>query len=72
MKRVYRLIKLKAKTVQDLMRLKSQLGKGSLDELVSVMIQITDAHYYRLKNAGWCAYQRGDQVDCGSFTAGAS
>jgi len=53
MKRTYQLIKLRVKTVQDLKRLMSLTAKGSLDDVILSMIQITTAHYAGLKETGW-------------------
>ena len=53
MKRPYKLIKLKTNTVQDLKRLKTDMGMGSLDELVNIMIQVTNEHRLVLGDTGW-------------------
>jgi hypothetical protein len=53
MKHSYQLIKLKANTVQNLKRLKTDMGIGGLDELVNIMIQVTDEHRQVLQNTGW-------------------
>jgi hypothetical protein len=53
MKRIYQLIKLRVETVQYLKRLKTEMGIGGLDELVNIMIQITDEHRQVLQNTGW-------------------
>ena len=53
MKRTYQLIKLRVKTVQDLKRLMSLTAKGSLDDVILSMLQITNAHYDGLKETGW-------------------
>ena len=53
MKRSYQLIKLKANTVQDLKRLKTDMGIGGLDELVNIMIQMINEHRQVLQNTGW-------------------
>ena len=53
MKHSYQLIKLKTDTVQCLKRLKTDMGIGGLDELVNVMIQVTDEHRLVLGDTGW-------------------
>ena len=52
MKRSYQIIKLTANIVQDLKRLKTDMGIGGLDELVNIMIQLTDDHRQVLRNTG--------------------
>jgi signal transduction histidine kinase len=49
----YRLVRLKAKTAQDLNRLKDETGQASLNDLITKMIQLTDAHRKGLKETGW-------------------
>ncbi len=56
--RTHQLIKLKVETVQDLKRLKSQTGQGSLDHLITKMIHITDAHRLGLKETGWAIHSK--------------
>jgi len=51
--RIHQLIKLKVETVQDLKRLKTQTGQGSLDGLIKTMIRLMDAHRTGLKDTGW-------------------
>jgi len=53
MKRTYQLIKLRAETVQDLKRLRTDMGIGGLDELVNIMIQVTNEHRQVLGDTGW-------------------
>lgn len=53
MKRTYQLIKLKTETVEDLKRLRSQIGTASLDDLIMRMIKFTDAHRTGLSDLGW-------------------
>ena len=53
MKKAYQLIRLRAKTVQDLKRLMLLTAKGSLNDLIVSMIHITNAHYDGLKETGW-------------------
>jgi hypothetical protein len=40
----YRLVKLKAETVNELRRLKDETGQASLNDLIAKMIQFTDAY----------------------------
>jgi len=49
----YRLVKLKAETVEDLRRLKDETGQASLNNLIIKMIQLTDAYRTGLKETGW-------------------
>jgi hypothetical protein len=49
----YRLVKLKAETVQDLRRLKDETGQTSLNDLIAKMIRLTDAYRRGLKETGW-------------------
>jgi len=58
MKRTHQLIKLKIETVQDLKRLMTQTGQGSLDKLIASMIRFTDAHRLGLKEAGWYIHSK--------------
>ena len=53
MKKRYVLVRLRADTVQDLKRLRGQMAKPSINELIISMIQITDSHLSVLKNTGW-------------------
>ena len=52
MKRSYQLIKLKTNTVQDLKRLKKDMGVANLDELVNIMIRVTNEHRLVLGSTG--------------------
>jgi hypothetical protein len=45
-------------TVEDLKRLREQMGMGSLDELVALMIRLTDTHRLNLKEWGWQTHPR--------------
>ena len=56
--RTHQLIKLKVETVQELKRLMSQTGQGSLDHLINKMIHITDAHRLDMKETGWVIHSR--------------
>ena len=58
MKREYRLIKLRSETVQDLNRLMTEMGIGSLDDLVKTMIRVTNEHRFILKGSGWDIYSK--------------
>ena len=49
----YRLVRLKAETVQALNRLKDETGEASLNDLITEMIRLTDAYRNGLKEAGW-------------------
>ena len=49
----YRMVKLKAETVEDLRRLKDETGQASLNNLITKMIQLTDCYRAGLKEAGW-------------------
>ena len=53
MKKRYVLVRLRIETVEDLKRLRSQMAKPSINELIISMIQITDSHLSVLKNTGW-------------------
>ena len=53
MKRTHQLIKLRIETVQYLKSLKTEMGIGGLDELVNIMIQVTDEHSQVLGDTGW-------------------
>ena len=53
MKRTHQLIKLRIETVQNLKRLKAEMGIGGLDELVKIMIQVTNEHRQVLGDTGW-------------------
>jgi hypothetical protein len=53
MKKIYQLIKLRAETVEDLKRLKDQMGKPGLDDLIQSMIRMIDIKRLNLKDAGW-------------------
>ena len=52
-KRTYRLVKLRTSTVEDLMQLKTQMSKGSMDNLITMMIGIMEAKRLTLRNSGW-------------------
>jgi hypothetical protein len=59
MKKRYVLVRLRTETVQDLKRLRSQMAKASLDDLVVHMVQITDSQLSVLKNTGWQDFSNG-------------
>jgi hypothetical protein len=56
MKREFQLVKLRVETVQDLKRLMAQTGEAGLDDLISKMVRLTDAHRIGLKEVGWHAH----------------
>ena len=49
-KRTHQLIKLKTETVGDLKKLKNQMATKSLDDLITRMVKLTDAHHAGLKD----------------------
>jgi hypothetical protein len=51
--RTHQLIKLRSETVENLKRLRLEMGQGSLNSLVMVMIKQMEAYRSRLKNSGW-------------------
>ena len=53
MKRTHQMIKLKTETVEELQRLRTQMGAASIDNLITRMIKLTDAHHAGLKDLGW-------------------
>ncbi len=53
MARTHQLIKLRIGTVQNLKRLKTEMGLASLDDLINTMIRLTDEYRFVLKGAGW-------------------
>jgi hypothetical protein len=55
MARTHQLIKLRIETVQDLKRLKGEMGLASLDDLINTMIRFTDEYRFVLGSAGWSA-----------------
>ena len=61
MKRTHQLIKLRVETVQDLKRLKTEIGIGSLDELINIMIRVTNEHRLVLGDTGWNT--RGEMIE---------
>ena len=69
MKQTYQLIKLKVETVRDLKRLLRETGKGSLDDLISTMIQNMGAYRLRLKESGWYNFSKSD--DCEMYFSAA-
>jgi len=50
MKQTQRLIKLRIETLEELKRLREQMGLASIDDLLTSMIRLTDAHGLNLKN----------------------
>jgi hypothetical protein len=53
MKKLYQLIKLRVDTVDELKRLRAQMGKPGLDDLIQSMIQMVDRKRLDLKETGW-------------------
>lgn len=53
MKPEYRLVKLKAETVDDLRRLKDETGQASLNNLIMKMIKLMNSYRAGVKEAGW-------------------
>jgi hypothetical protein len=53
MKQTHQLLKLRIETIQDLKRLMTKTGQGTLDGLIAKMICLTDAHRRGLKETGW-------------------
>ena len=53
MEHTYQLIKLKTRTVQDLKKMRIQMGKQSINDLIMLMIRVTDSYYIDLKNSSW-------------------
>ena len=53
MKSNYQIVRLRTETVKDLHRLKRQMGKASLDDLIVSMIQQADSRRLTLMNNGW-------------------
>ena len=53
MARTHQLIKLRIETVQDLKRLKTEMGLVSLDDLINTMIRVTGEYRFVLKGVGW-------------------
>mgnify|MGYP001824898697 CR=1 FL=1 len=72
MKKRYVLVRLRAETVEDLKRLRSQMAKPSINELIVTMIQITDSHLSVLKNTGWQDFSNGGVMSCLLYTSDAA
>ena len=49
----HKLIKLRIETVQNLKRLKTDMGLACLDELINIMIRLTDEYRFIIKGTGW-------------------
>jgi len=58
MEKTHKLIKLKIGTVQNLKRLMTEMGIGSLDDLINTMIRVTNEHRFVLKGTGWDIYSK--------------
>ena len=52
-RREYKLIRLRAETVEELKRLRSQMGKASIDGLITWMVNLADAKRLEMMNDGW-------------------
>lgn len=52
-RQTYQLVKLHTDTVKNLKMLKTEMGQGSLNSLVIVMIKLMREHRSKLKNSGW-------------------
>jgi hypothetical protein len=59
MTRTHKLIKLRIETVENLKRLKADMGLACLDELVNVMIRLTDEYRFIVKGTGWYDPRKG-------------
>ena len=55
-KRRYKLLKLKAETVDELIRLRNQTGRASIDDLITSMIQLAEKNRLEMMNYGWQTY----------------
>ena len=51
--KTHQLIKLRVSTVDDLKRLKSDMGIANLDGLINVMIRLAEEHRLVYQNTGW-------------------
>jgi hypothetical protein len=69
MKHSYQLIKLRTNTVQDLKRLKTDMGIAGLDELVNIMIRVTNEHRLVLGCKGWDRKGEGSDTCCDTASA---
>jgi hypothetical protein len=56
-KRRYKLLKLRSETIEELIRLRNQTGKVSIDDLILSMIQLADKNRIEMMNSGWQAYK---------------
>jgi len=61
-KRRYKLLKLRSETVDELIRLRNQTGKASIDDLILSMIQLADKKRLEMMNSGWQAYKENSVV----------
>jgi len=50
---MYKSIKLKSHTVRDLQKLGSEIGITSLDELINIMLRVTNEHRLVYKRIDW-------------------
>ena len=49
----HKLIKLRIETVQNLKRLRTDMGLAGIDELIDAMIRLTDEYRFIIKGTGW-------------------
>ena len=57
-KRRYKLVKLRAETVDELIRLRNQTGKISIDDLIISMVQLAEKNQLEMMNHGWQMYTK--------------
>ena len=50
-------MKLRSETIDELIRLRNQTGKVSIDDLILSMIQLADKNRIEMMNSGWQAYK---------------
>lgn len=63
MNKKYKFIKLKTETVQELNRLMTEMGLGSLEDTVNTMIRVTDEYRFMFKGGSWHAPSKGDTLE---------
>ena len=61
-KRRYKLLKLRAETVDELIRLRNQTGKASIDDVLLSMIQLADKKRLEMMNNGWQTYSKNNII----------
>ena len=52
------MLKLRAETVDELIRLRNQTGKASIDDLILSMIQLADKKRLEMMNNGWQVFTK--------------